>query len=84
MNKKKYFEVIDLKQLYIKKTKNFGSIVKFGVQYGMSLSILYNCKDIYEPCNYSIKIYLLDIFKDFPFFNKNYLKNSIVVDIKIN
>ena len=42
-----------------------GSIMEFGVQYGLSLSLLLKLRAIYEPYNYSREIIGFDTFKGF-------------------
>ena len=81
MNNKRYCKLLHFNNLYIKKSEKVESIIKYGLHYGISSYIFCSCKDICELQNYNIKIYLLDIFKDFPFFCKNYLKNTTVRDI---
>lgn len=49
-----------------------GSIIEFGVQFGSTLSLLTKLRGIYEPYNYSRKIFGFDTFKGFPKkFNKS-------------
>ena len=42
-----------------------GSIMEFGVQYGLSLSLLLKLRSIYEPFNYSREIIGFDTFEGF-------------------
>ena len=39
--------------------------MEFGVQYGLSLSLLLKLRSIYEPFNYSREIIIFDTFEGF-------------------
>tara|TARA_B100000989_G_C19533052_1_gene471441 strand:- start:5685 stop:6419 length:735 start_codon:yes stop_codon:yes gene_type:complete len=53
-----------------------GTIMEFGVQYGLSLSLFVKLRAIYEPYNYSREIIGFDTFKGFTKNLSNYENNN--------
>ena len=71
-------------ELYKKIINVPGVICEFGVQWGTTLAQLIALRGIYEPYNYSRKIYGFDTFKGFPNIDKKDGNSSVIGDYSVN
>lgn len=66
LRRRDLMHILFMNELYEKFLPVKGNIVEFGVRWGGNLSLLANCRGIYEPYNYSRKILGFDTFDGFP------------------